>query len=189
MLMEKINYYLVLEKRLGDYNLIDISKLDICNRIVTNDIASIDSFTSQFSEAELKAAIERSNMAPADYLAGTLKVVSDVKHNFKVLTKEIFTSIVDFQTSDETIDQDYKNKLFGAYKKIVERTFDDQGFIQGILDRFKIALKGNQKKEIFSIIEELPYSKSRLIYFTIYHENVRRKEEKLRKLEKLNEAA
>ena len=40
--MEKINYFMVLEKRLGDYNLIDINKLDICNGYVLNDIASID---------------------------------------------------------------------------------------------------------------------------------------------------
>lgn len=187
--MEKINYFLVLEKRLGDYNLIDINKLDICNGIVTNDISSIDSFTCQFTEKEIRASIERSNMAHANYLDGTLKVISDVKHNFRVLSKDIFTSIVEFQTSVDIVDQDYKNKLYGAYKKIVECTFEDKGFIQGMLDRFKLALKGSNKEEIFSIIEELPYHKSRVIYFAIFDENMRRKEEKLRKLEKLDDVA
>jgi len=187
--MEKINYFLVLERRLGDYNLIDINKLDICNGLITNDIASIDSFTCRFTEEEIKDSIERSNMAHADYSDGTLKIISDVKHNFRVLSKDIFTSVVEFQTSGELLDQDYKNKLYGAYKKIIESTFEDKGFIQGMLDRFKMALKGSNKQEIFSIIEELPYYKSRTIYLSIYDENMRRKEEKLRKLEKLDDVA
>jgi len=187
--MEKINYFLVLEKRLGDYNLIDINKLDICNGIVMNDIASIDTFTCKFTESEIRASIERSNMTQTDYLDGNLKIISDVKHNLRVLSKDIFANIVDFQKSGELLDQNYKNKLYGLYKKIVESTFGDKGFIQGMLDRFKLALKGSHKTEIFSIIEELPYAKSRLIYFTIFDENIRRKDEMLRKLEKLNDVA
>ena len=188
-MMEKIGYYLVLEKRLGDYNLIDINKLDICDNVVTSDIASIDSFTCRFTENEIKASIERSNMANFSYLDGTLKIISDVKHNLRVLTKDIFSTIVGFQNDEEEIDRDYKNKIFGVYKKIIETTFQDSGFIQGMLDRFKNALKTNNKDEIFSIIEELPYAKSRMIYFTIYDEEYKRKQERLRKLEKLNDAA
>lgn len=187
--MEKINYFLVLERRLGDYNLIDINKLDICDTVVTNEITAIDFFTSRFTEAEIKSAIERSNMAQASYLGGTLKIISDVKHNLKVLTKEMFEVIVSFQRSTELIDRDFKNKLFGVYKKAVEGTFEDEGFIKGMLDRFKLALKNDDKKEIFSIIEELPYTKNRFIYFTMYDEVNKRKDEKLRKLEKLNDAA
>jgi len=188
-MMEKIGYYLVLEKRLGDYNLIDINKLDICDSVVTNDIASIDAFTCRFTESEIKASVERSNMANFSYLDGTLKVISDVKHNLRVLTKDIFMNIVEFQNDDEDIDREYKNKLFGVYKKIIESTFEDKGFIQGMLDRFKNALKDNSKDQIFSIIEELPYAKSRAIYFAIYDEENKRKQERLRKLEKLNDAA
>jgi len=187
--MEKVKYYLVLEKRLGDYNLIDISKLDICDGVVTNDIASIDSFTCRFTETEIKASIERSNMTQPGYLAGTLKIISDVKHNLKILTKEVFEAVIDFQNNTEDIDRDYKNKLYGAYKKVVEGTFEDKGFIQGMLDRFNDALKGNNKREIFGIVEELPYEKSRAIYFKIYDEELLRTQDKLRKLEKLNDAA
>lgn len=187
--MEKLNYYLVLEKRLGDYNLIDINKLDVCKNFVTNDIAMIDAFTSRFTEAELKASIERSNIIQPDYLEGKLKIISDAKHNLKPLTSDIFNTIVTFQGDTEDIDQNFKNKLFGGYKKIVESIFADTGFIQGLLNRFKIALKKNEKTELFRIIEELPYAKSRMIYFLVYDEELRRKEEKLRKLEKLNDAA
>lgn len=187
--MDKINYFLVLERRLGDYILIDINKLDICTQYVDNDIAMIDSFTCRFTEDEIKGAIERSNMAQASYLAGSLKVISDFKHNFNVLTKDKFSEIVEFQNSIEEISLDFRNKLYGSYKKVVERTFEDKGFIQGILERFKIALRSGNKAEIFSIVEELPYAKSRVIYFTIYDEIQKRKQERLRKLEKLNDAA
>lgn len=187
--MEKIGYYLVLEKRLGDYNLIDINKLDICNAVIVNDIAAIDSFTCKFTESELKASIERSNMVQPEYLDGQLKIISDVKHNLRVLTIDVFNGIIEFQNNNEIIDQNYKNKLFGSYKKVVESSFKDTGFIQKMLARFKDALRNNNKNEIFSIIEELPYHKSRVIYLMIYDEEIKRKEERLRKLEKLNDAA
>ena len=47
---EKINYYLVLEKRLGDYNIIDINRLDIVTEEISSDILSIDFFTCKFTE-------------------------------------------------------------------------------------------------------------------------------------------
>ncbi len=168
--MEKINYYLVLEKRLGDYNLIDINKLDICQRIVSVDIADIDNFTRDFTEEEIRAAITRSNMAQNDYLDGKLKIVSDVKHNLRVLTKDVFTSIMEFQTNNNEIEQNLKNKLFGLYKKLVESNFNDRDFIKGLLERFKNALKNNNKYEIFNILAELPYNRSRSIYMKIYSE-------------------
>ena len=141
--MEKINYYLVLERRLGDYHLVDINHLDICNYPVDNDIAAIDYFTGRFTESEIKGAIERSNMAPASYLDGNLKIISDAKHkhNLRVLTKDIYINVMTFSKSLESLDQDYKNKLYGSYKKTVEHTFEDVSFIKGMLDRFKIALK------------------------------------------------
>lgn len=187
--MEKINYFLVLERRLGDYNIIDINKLDICDTVVTNEIASIDFFTSRFSESVIKSSIERSNMTRDSYLEGTLKVISDAKHNLKALTSEVFNDIVQFQNNDDSIEGNFKNKLFGAYKKVVENTFEDKGFIKGMLDRFNMALKSNNKQEVFRIIEELPYAKSRLIYFVIYDEVNRRKQDMLRKLEKLDDVA
>lgn len=167
---EKINYYLVLEKRLGDYNIIDINRLDIVTKEIPSDILSIDFFTCQFTEEEIMESIVRSNMARPEYLDGHLRIISDArhKHNLTVLTKEIHKEIMDFQTIDEDIDQDFKNKLFGAYKKIVESSFNDPDFIKGMLERFKNALKSGTKKEMFKLIGELPYQKSRNIYISIY---------------------
>lgn len=185
--MEEVKYFLVLEKRLGDYNLIDINKLDICMNIVTNDIASIDNFTCVFTEEEIKSAIMRSNIVNNEYLNGNLKIVSDAKHHLEVLTKDKFIEIREFQLNDSEIDRDFKNKIFGMYKKVVESTFEDKSFIKGMLDRFKKSLKDGSKNEIFSILEELPYNKSRMIYLNIYEVLRRKKEENLRKLEKIDE--
>ena len=187
--MDEIKYFLVLERRLGDYNIIDINKLDICNGLVTNDLTSIDSFTCNFSELEIREAILRCNISHSNYINGTLKVISDMKHNFKVITKDILGTIREFQTNDMAIDREFKNKLFGIYKKLIESIFTDKDFIQGMLDRFKLALKNENKIEIFTILEELPYNKSRIIYLSIYEEIEKRKQENLRKLEKLDDVA
>ena len=77
---EKINYYLVLEKRLGDYNIIDINRLDITNKEISNDIVDIDFFTCKFTNEEIMASIIRSNMARPEYLDGRLRIISDARH-------------------------------------------------------------------------------------------------------------
>lgn len=186
--MNGVNYFLVLEKRLGDYNLVDVNKLGLSKNYVTNDIASIDNFTSKYSEEEIKKAIMESNIVNNEYLSGDLRIVSDARHHLKVLTKEKFTTIMDFQFGEEELDRDFKNKLFGMYKKVIENTFEDKNFIQGMLERFKVTLKVGSKNEIFSRLEELPYAKSRMIYLNIYEVLQFRKESNLRKLEKIDDA-
>ena len=167
---EKINYYLVLEKRLGDYNIIDINRLDITSKEISNNILDIDFFTCKFTSEEIMASIIRSNMARPEYLDGRLRIISDArhKHNLTVLTKEIHQNIMDFQTDEDEMNQNFKNKLFGAYKKIVESSFNDPDFIKGMLERFKTALRNGTKREMFKLIAELPYQKSRNIYISIY---------------------
>lgn len=184
--MDNFNYYLVLEKRPGDYELVDINKLDINNQFVLNDIAAIDTFTMKFTELELRDAISRSNMVNQDYLYGKLRIISDVKHNLSVITKEVYERVINFNNDTLEIDRDFKNKLFGIYKKIIEKSFNDSDFIKGMLDRFKKCLKEENKKEFMKIIEELPYAKSRIIYIAISMEEERKKDLNLKKLEKLN---
>ena len=167
---EKINYYLVLEKRLGDYNIIDINRLDIVTEEIPSDILSIDFFTCKFTEEEIRESIIRSNMARPEYLDGKLKIISDArhKHNLTVLTKEVHQEVMNYQINEEELNQDFKNKLYGAYKKIAENSFNDPDFIKGMLDRFKSTLKTGSKREIFKLIVELPYQKGRNIYISIY---------------------
>ena len=101
-------------------------------------------------------------MARPEYLDGRLRIISDArhKHNLTVLTKEIHQNIMDFQTDENEMNQNFKNKLFGAYKKIVESSFNDPAFIKTMLE--------SAKKDIFKLFGELPYQKSRNIYISIY---------------------
>ena len=187
--MDSVKYFLVLEKRAGDYNIIDINKLDICDFFVSNDITSIDCFTCMYTESEIKESVARGNITHSSYFDGVLKIVSDVKHNLRPLTKDNFLIIKEFQTSDVQFDRELKNKLFGMYKKVVESAFEDKGFIEGLLERFKECLKGNDKNQIFAFLQELPYAKSRNIYLKLSDEISKKEREKLRILEKTSEAA
>lgn len=184
--MNTIKYYLALERRLGDHALIDINKLDITSSQVSSDLASIDLFTSKYSEDEIRESIKRSNMA-SNYIDGNLKIISDARHNLRVLTKNEFNTIMDIQNSNEPFDRDFKNKIFGAYKKSVEHTFQDKIFIRGMLDAFKDILNSDDKIRIFKVISEIPYANVRTIYFNIYDEYVKRLEINKRKLEKTND--
>lgn len=168
--MDKINYFLVIEKRVGDFNIIDINKLDICDRYYLNDIASIDLFTSRFTENEIKDSVIRSNIVSEDYLNGDLKIISDKKHRLPVLTKEKYDLIRDFQNNDVEISQEFKNKLYGAYKKIADKEFKDEDFKSGILNKFNETLKSGNKIKIFEWLERLPYENIRSFYITIYKE-------------------
>ena len=185
--MEELKYFLVLEKRLGDYNIVDINKLDICTFYVANTISSIDCFTSLYTEEELMNSIERSNIVHLSYLNGSLKIVSEKKHNFRIVSKNVFKVISDFQIDDRDFDREFKNKIFGIYRKIISSIFSDTDFIKGLLDRFKELLRNGSKKDIFSVIEELPYAKSRTLYLCIYDEVVKRKEETRKLMEKLSD--
>lgn len=170
--MEKINYFLALEKRIGDYNIIDINKLDICDNNYMPDIASIDMFTSKYTIDEIRESIKRANMVKYDYLVGDFKIVSDKKHRLPILTKDKYEIIRDFQNNDMEISKDFKNKLYGSYKKIIDKNFKDSEFKNNMLDKFNTVLKDGNKKEIFKLLEALPYDNIRDFYITIYKELV-----------------
>ena len=167
---EMIKYYLVIEKRIGDFNIIDINKLDICDRYYLNDISEIDLFTSRFNEEEIIASIKRGNLVKEDYLDGSLKVISDKHHHLPVLTKDKYDLIREFQNNKDIISQDFKNKLYGAYKKIADKEFKDEEFRNTVLNKFNETLKSNDKYKLFTYLERLPYSNIRNFYFTIYKE-------------------
>ena len=168
--MDKVSYYLVLEKRVGDFNIIDINKLDICDRYYLNDIASIDLFTCRLTESDLKESIKRSNLVSDEYINGYFKIISNKHHRLPILTKEKYDLIRDFQNNDVEISKDFKNKLYGAYKKIAEKEFKDVDFRNSILKKFNETLNKGNKHEIFEWLERLPYESIRNFYFTIYKE-------------------
>ena len=186
--MENIKYFLVLEKRPGDYVYIDINRLDICNRNINNELAIIDGFTSQFSEADLRESIIRSNMASSDYLDGNLKIISDAKHNLKVLTKDIYDNVMDVVNGNIILNKNMKNKLFSVFKNIIDKNFDDLDVKDHVVNEFKKILKDGTIEEVFKYINLLPYIKCRPIYFMLYDELNKEKEINIKKLEKINDS-
>ena len=98
---EYIIYNLVLERKPGDYNVIEINSIPDINKC-TNDIGSIDMFTSKFTENELRELIEKYNLVSQDYLVGTFRIISNLKHNLPILTREKFNLITDMPTDKIT---------------------------------------------------------------------------------------
>ncbi len=165
--MDGIKFYLVLQKRLGDYNLIDISALDIYNGSNPSTLAEIDSFTCKYTESEIRASIERSNIVQLDYLAGELRVISEYKHNFPILTKEIFNIINEFRNT-LIVDKQKLNSIYNIYKNNLETILKDKDMIKKFLDLFKNSLNNNDFNRSMELIDQLPYLKARNVYFYIY---------------------
>ena len=184
--MENNNYNLVLEYRPGDYAYIAINNLDICLEYVPNTLNSIDMFTSNLTDEQLRNAIIRSNMVEGKYLNSPLKVISE-HHRFDILTCDILDVVREFLESSDELDEDFKNKLYGYYKSIIEKIYFDDKFVNGVLKSFKKIKNEGTKRDLFLAIQELPYEKSKELYFKVYNELQKRDIDKTRKLEKLND--
>lgn len=165
--MDGIKFFLVLQKRLGDYNLVDIRALDIYDGTNVSTLAEIDLFTCKYTELELRNSIERSNIVQPDYLAGDLRVVSEYKHNFPILTKNIFEKIYEFR-SMLIVDKQKLNSIYNIYKNNLEAVLTDKDMIKRFLDLFKKSLKANDFNRTMELIDQLPYLKARNVYFYIY---------------------
>ncbi len=178
-------YNLVLEIRPGDNCIIEINSIPTLDKPINNTISSIDEFTSKYTVLELKRIIEQNNLVESKYLDGSFKVISSLNHHLEALTKEKFDVILEFQNDTNEMEQSLKDKLYGFYKKIIEQFISDN-LLENRLKAFKEALKNNNKNEIFRLLGEIPYSKSRSIYFMINDELVS-KLNRARKLEKIDE--
>lgn len=188
--MDEINFYLVIQKRPGEYIYIDINSLDISDGTVQKDLKSIDYFTSKYSLQELRDSVIRSNMVDLD---GELRIVSDARrrHNLPVYTRDIYNDLFPIVTGVNEMDHVLKGRIHDAFYNVVKNIFDDEGFIKNILKRFKEALDNNCINEVFNLINELPYDKARNIYFVIYRVISNRKNNinESQKLQRLNNAA
>ena len=194
--MEKVVFCLALERQKGDYKVIDINdlvkSLGLPFGSITSEEWAIDTFTKMFTETELREAIKRGNMASQEYLNAPLKIISNEHHSLPIITKDDFEEYFKLRNSKEDITGHLKNKIFGLYKKIIEKKFTDESFVNGLLNKMKVALKSNQKNEVFNLIEMsgMDYHQIRPIYLAIMGEIKKEKEQKnILKLEKLNDVA
>ena len=188
--MKDIIYCLVLERKIGDINPVECQGLDLCinNGLkVDNTLISIDNFTSKFTEDEIRSSLKNSNMPRSEYFEYPLMVYGYVKHGdnlkrvkrYPVTYKETLEVINNYYHSDLILEINDRNKLFGEFKKLVEKLFTDISVIQKLLNNFKEALKVNDKNKLFRIIEEVAkssYSDARELYFTIYNLEAKRKQ-------------
>ena len=182
-----MDYFLVLERRPGDFNIIDINILDICEKKVGNSLGDIDNFTCQFTESEIKESILRCNIVPLEYLAGELKVVSTLHHNLRALTREMYDGIVGAINSSEPFSNDLKNKLICAYKSALSVCCDDENRFSKYLKKFKEAKDNNENDLLFSYINMLPYPRVRNIYLMVYDELLKNKQDVNRLREKVSD--
>ncbi len=188
---ESVKYYLVLENRPGDYNIIEINRIPGYENYPTGSIEAIDNFTKKYTETELRDLIIENNIVRDEYVNGIFKIISDSKKTLLPLTKERMDVIKDFMASSEEIERPLKDKLYGYYKKILE-TFLDNDMLNIKLKEFKKALNENNKEDIFFLLGKIPYYKGREIYFMLWKELMVRKESISRTLEKndkLNDVA
>lgn len=188
---ESVKYYLVLENRPGDYNIIEINRIPGYENYPTGSIEAIDNFTKKYTETELRDLIIENNIVRDAYVNGAFRIVSDFKKTLLPLTKERMDIIKDFIASSDEIERSLKDKLYGYYKKILEIFFEND-VVAIKLKEFKQALNANNKEEIFFLLGKIPYYKGREIYFMLWKELMVRRETISRILEKndkLNDVA
>lgn len=110
-----MNYYLVLEKRPGDFMPINISLLENANGLYES-LQAIDAFTKKYNEEEIIESIKKSNIVPDSYLEGKLFVINNHKYRSRVLTKDIDLSLDTF--FEKYIgDKQVMNKFMNIYLK------------------------------------------------------------------------
>jgi hypothetical protein len=165
--MDGIRFYLVLEKRLGDYNVINIPELDIYNNEDCTTLSQIDTFTSKYTKDELISSIKRGNLVREEYLSGKLRVISEYKHNFGVLTKKEFNVISEFPNMLIN-DKQLLNNIYNIYKSNIEKVLTDKMMIDKFLSLFRTSLNENDFIRSMQLIEQLPYLRARSVYFYLY---------------------
>ncbi len=165
--MDGIRFYLVLQKRLGDYNVINIPELDIYKNEEYNTLSQIDTFTSKYTKEELIESIKRGNLVREEYLSGDLRVISEYKHNFDILTREEFDIISEFP-SMLISDKQLLNNIYNIYKSNIEKVLTDKMMIDKFLSLFRKSLNENDFVRSMELIEQLPYLRARSVYFYLY---------------------
>ena len=154
---EGSNYYLVLEYRPGDFMPIDINILKN-NRFIINYsyLQSIDNFTKNYTEFDLREMIRLNNLVPNIYLSGKLHIMNQNNYRFPVFTKDDVYSLPQFLL-DHIDDKQVMNKFMNIYLK-----YDKDNLIN-----MKHAIINKDVNEILMLLGNLPYEQIRAIYMYI----------------------
>ena len=154
------NYYLVLEYRPGDFMPIDINVfLDDKYKTYYSSFMSIDSFTKNYSEYELREMIRLNNLVPNMYLSGRLIIMDDNRHRFPLYTKDVDYSLPRFLL-DNIDNKIIMNKFMNVYIKNVKHNKE-------YIDKMKLAINSKNVNEILTILGSLSYKNIRDIFMYI----------------------
>lgn len=135
--------------RVGDYALIDISKLDIGGNY--KNLNEIDAFTMKYTKKEIIDAIKRSNLVSEEYIHGSLVIADNQKHNpLKVIDKEFYNNF----RIDEVLIKCINNKelLNNILNKFLSISKDNT-----LYNEFKNSLLNKNLEEAIDILFNLPY--------------------------------
>lgn len=167
-----MNYYLIIEKRHGDFQNIDpsllVGHIDCDYRRIEN----IDAFTSLYSEEEFKNKLKDANIVSEDYLTGKLLIIDTYKRTYKILKKEI-TNLFDIEEfiCHNIKDKNMMNQIKSKYALLSKNN--------DALD-FQKAIDTESPYLVLSMIYQLPYLDLRQMFIYI-SENIIIKNEDLKR--------
>lgn len=159
-------YFLILEKRPGDFMPINISILNGNTYTDYSLIENIDQFTKDLTKEEIITLVKNNNIVSPEYLEGSLWVINEKKYRFGVLTKDINMSLDTFflkYINDKRI----MNKFVNIYLK----------YSKDNIDNIKKAIEDKKVDVILQNLFMLSYDKVRSIYFYLYEKVVEEKTE------------
>ncbi len=170
-------HFLALMKQPGNYNFIDISKLDIASGYRPQSLADIDSFTMHFTKEEIKKSINRANIISAQYIEGKLVIQDNQKHNpLTVLDKSYYDNFrIDLFLEEKMDNKNDTNKIIQKFNSIVREKEKNESF--------KFAILNHNLDLAVDILFNLEYLQLRKIM--IYLIDLRNKEKNLSAVQEL----
>lgn len=123
-------HFLALMKQPGDYNFIDISKLDIANGYQPQSLADIDSFTMHFTKEEIKKSITRANIISSQYVEGKLVIQDNQKHNPLIVIDKVYYDNfrIDLFLEEKMHNKNDANKIIQKFNSIVREKERNETF-------------------------------------------------------------
>ena len=155
-------YYLVLEYRPGDFMPIDINILKN-NRFIIDytRLESIDNFTKDYTEFDLRELIRLNNLVPNIYLSGKLQVMNQNRYRYPLFSKDELYSLPMF-LQEHLDNKQVMNKFMNIYLK-----YNKENLIN-----MKHAILNKNVNEILDLLNRLNYEQIRAIYMYV-NNNIR----------------
>ncbi len=154
-------YFLILEKRPGDFMPIDISLLSMGFNSL-NNIELIDKYTEVFLKEELIDNIKKANIVTDDYLNGKLYIIDEKKNKYPVVFKKTFFNFDVIEFIYYNIEnKDLMNTIYNLYQKNAKNNLEID------VNDFKVAIENKDIAKIIFHLQMLPYIKLRCIKFYI----------------------